>query len=192
MEATDAAVVAQVLAGERERFRVLVERHSRSIFKVAYRMTSNEQDAEEVVQETFLKAYRRLEGFESRANFKTWLYRIAVNCAIDLLNARRPTEPITMSDAYDEESGPEIQLAAEGPSPERMTLSGEVRRRLKSAMAKLTQTERTAFVLRHYEGVSIDEIARVLGVKNGAAKNTVFRAVQKLRRELEPVAGAAR
>jgi RNA polymerase sigma-70 factor (ECF subfamily) len=73
-----------------------------------------------------------------------------------------------------------------------MTLSNEVRKRLKSAMAKLTQTERTAFVLRHYEGVSIDEIARVLGVKNGAAKNTVFRAVQKLRRELEPVAGATR
>ena len=192
MEASDAAVVAQVLAGEREKFRILVERHSRSIFKVAYRMTSNEQDAEEVVQDTFLKAYRRLEGFESRANFKTWLYRIAVNCSIDLLNARRPTEPITMSDAYDEEAGPEIQLAANEPSPERMTLSNEIRRRLKTAMNKLTQTERTAFVLRHFEGVSIEEIARVLGVRDGAAKNTVFRAVQKLRRELEPVAGATR
>lgn len=192
MEATDAAVVAQVLAGQREQFRVLVERHSRSIFKVAYRMTSNEQDAEEIVQETFLKAYRRLEGFESRANFRTWLYRIAVNCSIDLLNARRPTEPITMSDAYDEESGPEIQLAANDPGPERMTLSSEVRKRLKAALAKLTPTERTAFVLRHFEGVSIDEIAATLGVKNGAAKNTVFRAVQKLRRELEPVAGVTR
>src|ERR1700686_3825737 len=89
MEVTDAAVVAQVLAGDRDAFRVLVERHSRSIFRVVYRMTGNQQDSEELVQETFLRAYKSLERFELRANFSTWLYRIAVNRTLDFLNARK-------------------------------------------------------------------------------------------------------
>src|SRR5262245_66240503 len=86
MEVTDAAVVAQVLAGDRDAFRVLVERHSRSIFRVVYRMTGNQQDAEELVQETFLRAYKSLERFELRANFSTCLYRMAANCALDCLH----------------------------------------------------------------------------------------------------------
>src|SRR5438045_8092523 len=90
MQQNDAAVVAQVLAGDREAFGELVERHSRQIFRVAFRVVGNEQDAEEVVQETFLRAYKRLEKFESRSSFSTWVYRIAVNCAIDLRNARQP------------------------------------------------------------------------------------------------------
>src|SRR6266436_8172176 len=89
MEVTDAAVVALVLAGDRDAFRTLVERHSRSIFRVVFRMTGNQEDAEEIVQETFLRAYRSLERFELRANFSTWLYRIAVNRTLDFLNARK-------------------------------------------------------------------------------------------------------
>src|SRR6516225_3018050 len=89
MEVTDAAVVAQVLAGDRDAFRLLDERHSRSIFRVAYRMTGDRQDAEEIGQETFLRAYKSLEKFELRSNFSTWLYRIAVNRTLDFLNARK-------------------------------------------------------------------------------------------------------
>src|SRR5215468_4009887 len=89
MEETDAAVVAQVLAGDQDAFRVLVGRYSRSIYRVAYRLTGNRQDAEEIVQETFLRAYKSLERFESRANLGTWLYRIAVNRALDFLSSRQ-------------------------------------------------------------------------------------------------------
>src|SRR5215471_17929797 len=89
MEVTDAAVVAQVLAGDREAFRLLVERHSRSIFRVAYRMTGDQHDAEEIVQETLLRAYKSLDKFELRSNFGTWLYRIAVNRTLDFLSARK-------------------------------------------------------------------------------------------------------
>ena len=80
MEEFDAAVVSRARAGDDEAFRALVERHSRSIFRLAYRMTGSESDAEDVVQETFLRAYRQLNRFEARANFGTWLYRIGVNC----------------------------------------------------------------------------------------------------------------
>src|SRR5262245_48016724 len=96
METTDAAVVAQVLAGDGEAFRLLVDRHSRSIYRVAYRMTGNQDDAEEIVQETFLRAYRSLSKFELRSNFGTWLYRIAVNRSLDFLNARKTQ----MKDTY--------------------------------------------------------------------------------------------
>src|SRR5215472_13495663 len=89
MEVTDAAVVAQVLAGDRDAFRVLVDRHSRSIFRVVYRMTGNQADTEEIVQETFLRAYKSLSRFELRSNFGTWLYRIAVNRALDFLTSRK-------------------------------------------------------------------------------------------------------
>src|SRR3990170_6586549 len=84
----DAAAVALARDGDSEAFRSLVERHSRLVFRVAYRLTGNEADAEDVVQETFLKAYRQLGRFESRANFGTWVHRIAVNCSIDLIRSR--------------------------------------------------------------------------------------------------------
>lgn len=85
MEANDAAVVAQVIAGDQESFRVLVQRRSSAVFRLAFRMTRNEHDAEDIVQETFLRAYRALRKFESRANFGTWLHRVAINCALDHL-----------------------------------------------------------------------------------------------------------
>src|SRR2546430_10968176 len=91
MELTDRAAVDEVLAGKHESFRVLVGRDGRKVYGLAYRMTGNEHDADEVVQETFLRCYKRLESFEARSSFSTWLYRIASNCALDLL-AKRKTE----------------------------------------------------------------------------------------------------
>src|SRR5437660_7332467 len=129
MEVTDAAVVAQVLAGDRDAFRVLVERHSRSIFRVIYRMTGSQQDAEEIVQETFLRAYKALPRFELRSNFGTWLYRIAVNRTLDFLNARKTQmsnkETYQITDNPGSEEGNQVQLPATGPSPERLLLSDE-------------------------------------------------------------------
>src|SRR5512141_2795712 len=88
MPHTDAASVALARDGDSEAFRALVERHSRAVFRLAHRMTRSPQDAEDVVQVTFLKAYKQLGRFESRANFSTWLHRIAVNCSIDLIRSR--------------------------------------------------------------------------------------------------------
>lgn len=189
MEVGDLAVIRQVQAGDRDSFRVLVERHSRTVFRLAYRMTQNEHDAEEVVQETFLRAYKSIDSFESRANFSTWLCRIGINCALNLMAARKPAQPLSGTDVEGEEY--EIQVPSTDPSPERRVLSGEVRDRVSRAMSQLTTVERTAFVMRHFEGRSIEEISNVLEIKAGAAKHTVFRAVQKLRRVLEPLGGYA-
>jgi len=190
MQLTDRAAVDEVLAGKHDSFRVLVERHGRKVFGLAYRMTGNEHDADEVVQETFLRSYKRLDSFEARSSFSTWLYRIASNCALDLLAKRKAEKThIVETDAREDELNPEertLDYASPQPGPERMLLSSELRQRVADAMKRLTPVERTAFVLRHFEGHSIGEIATVLKIKDEAVKNTVFRAVKKMRIELEP------
>ena len=185
MPHTDAAAVALARDGDSEAFRALVERHSRSVFRLAHRMTGNPSDAEDVVQETFLKAYKQLSRFESRANFGTWVHRIAVNCSIDLIRARPHRD--AGHDATDLEQFGAAE-AAEGsrPSPERLVLSAEVQQRITDAMTALSRMERAAFVLRHFEGQSIDEISRALGLKTNATKHSIFRAVKKMRQALEP------
>lgn len=184
MPHTDAAAVALARDGDSEAFRALVERHSRAVFRLAYRMTGNPQDAEDVVQETFLRAYRQLGRFESRANFGTWLHRIAVNCSIDLIRMRK--NHATPHDAGDLDTLDAASDREADPTPERLMLSAEVQARVESAMGTLTSMERAAFVLRHFEGHSIDEISRTLGLKANAAKHSVFRAVRKMRLALEP------
>ena len=186
MPQTDAAAVALARDGDSEAFRALVERHSRAVFRLAHRMTGNASDAEDVVQDTFLKAYKQLSRFESRANFGTWLHRIAVNCSIDLIRAR-PHREATHDVADLEQFGAGEAADAGRPSPERLMLSTEVQARITDAMSALSQMERAAFVLRHFEGQSIDEISRALGLKTNATKHSIFRAVKKMRHALEPL-----
>ena len=187
MPQTDATAVALARDGDSEAFRGLVDRHSRAVYRLAHRMTGNPQDAEDVVQETFLKAYRQLGRFESRANFGTWLHRIAVNCSIDLIRGRKTQEAghdASDLEALDGAHGGHDQRV--DPSPERLMLSSEVQEKVTRAMEGLTPMERAAFVLRHFEGQSIEEISRALGLKANAAKHSIFRAVRKMRLALEP------
>jgi RNA polymerase sigma-70 factor, ECF subfamily len=182
MEMTDVAAVARARDGDSEAFRLLVERHSRAIFRVAYRMTGNEHDADDVVQETFLRAYRQIDGFEERANFSTWLHRIAINCSLDLLRARGRQDKHQSTDA----DGEPIEIRSDAPEPDRMALSAELQAHVAAAMRRLSDNERTAFMLRHFEGMPVEEIGRTLGIQVNAAKHTIFRAVRKLRESLEP------
>jgi RNA polymerase sigma-70 factor, ECF subfamily len=176
-------------AGLRDAFRAVVEQHSRAVFRLAYRMTGNESDAEEVVQETFLRAYRAFDRFEERSQAGTWLHRIAVNCSLDLLRARQRRAEQQFPQEQSEGRDALQELPSAAPTPERLLLSAEMKRKFQAAMARLTATERGAFALRHYEGKSIEEIAQALEISVPAAKNTVFRAVQKLRQALGPFAG---
>src|SRR5437867_8069370 len=123
MDAAEApAVLARARQGDSEAFRALVERHSRSLFRLAFRMTGNEQDAEDVVQESFLRAYRQLGKFDERATFGTWLYRIAANCSLDLVRSKkRRSEQIAHIEPDLED--PVVALPSGDPNPERMALS---------------------------------------------------------------------
>jgi RNA polymerase sigma-70 factor (ECF subfamily) len=183
MDKNDHAAIQAVLAGDKEAYGTLVVRHSHTLFRVAYRITGNEADADDVVQEAFLRGYRKLEGFESRANFGTWIYRIAVHCALDKVRRRRGDETSRVAEANNPEQD-QMQVADEAAGPDRILLSGEIGAMQQAALRSLTPTERTAFVLRHMEDCSTAEIGAALGIDSNAAKQAVFRAVQKLRRRL--------
>jgi RNA polymerase sigma-70 factor (ECF subfamily) len=146
-------------------------------------MTGNEHDADDVVQETFLRAYRQLDRFEERANFGTWLHRIAINCALDLLRARGRMDRYYGGDPEDAEMNGTIRSE---PEQDRLLISAELREQVAAAMERLSGNERTAFVLRHFEGMPVEEIGKTLGIQVNAAKHTIFRAVRKLRQSLEP------
>ena len=183
MQTTDAATVSRARAGDSDAFRLLVEQHSRPVFRVAYRMTGNEHDADDVVQETFLRVYRQLDRFQERANFGTWLHRIAINCALDLLRSRGR---IDRHYGGDPEEAEMTGAASTDPQQDRLLVGAELRDQVAAAMERLSGNERTAFVLRHFEGMPVEEIGKTLGIQVNAAKHTIFRAVRKLRESLEP------
>jgi RNA polymerase sigma-70 factor, ECF subfamily len=183
MGKNDHALIRAVLSGDKNAYGALVARHSHVLFRAAYRITGNEADAEDAVQEAFLRGYRRLETFESRSNFGTWIYRIAVRCALDKIARRRRNESSWAAD----EDDPELEavpVADPAAGPERLLLDGEMGALREQAMGGLTPTERGAFVLRHLEDCSMEEIGAALGIAPNAAKQAVYRAVHKLRRRL--------
>lgn len=173
MQATDAEVIGQIRNGDKSAYQVLVERHARTLFKVAYRITRNEGDSEDVVQESFLRAYRSLDRFDERASFATWVQRIATNCALDQVRRRK----------WVADTGGEMPEIIDGaPKADRLVESLETRQRLEAGMKTLSEQERKAFLMRHVEGNSIPEIGERLSLAPSAAKHSVFRAVEKLRR----------
>jgi RNA polymerase sigma-70 factor (ECF subfamily) len=182
MQGAEAIALERAREGDAEAFRMLVEQYSHKVFRLGYRLTGNEQDAEDVVQEAFLRAYRQLDKYESRAQFSSWLYRIASNYAIDLLRRRRRWGESGL-DQHEEHS----PLTSIEPGADRRLFGVEVQQRIDKAMFRLTAKERVAFTLRHYEGLSIKEISRVLSTRENTTKNHIFRAVRKLRQALEPM-----
>ncbi|MGD0547424.1 MAG: RNA polymerase sigma factor [Terracidiphilus sp.] len=183
MGSNDQDTIGAILAGDKEAYGALVKRHSQSLFRVAFRITGNEADAEDVVQEAFLRGYRKLEGFKSRSNFGTWIYRITVYCALDKINGRPADESSRVAEKTDAEQDA-VQVADEAAGPDRLLLSGEIATMQVMALNSLSPTERTAFVLRHMEDCTIKEISAALGIQPNAAKQAVFRAVQKQRLRL--------
>jgi RNA polymerase sigma-70 factor, ECF subfamily len=186
MEATDLAAVERTRAGDTAAFRVLVERYGRSVFRLAFRMTGNEFDAEDVVQETFLRAFKQLDSYESRSSFSTWLYRIAANYSLDLIRSRKRHASRRVTESTDEEDILDSVKTTE-PGQDRIYYSAQVKERLDAALQLLSDQERTAFLLRHFEGQSIEQIGAVLDLGVSATKNSIFRAVRKIREALEPV-----
>jgi RNA polymerase sigma-70 factor (ECF subfamily) len=178
-------VLSRARSGDHAAFRVIVEAHGRDVFRLAFRITGNEEDAEDAVQETFLRAYRKLDGFEARANFGTWLYRVTANTAIDVLRRRKRTSD--RSTEIEEESLP-MSIA---PSQESRVFGRQVRERVEAALSCLSDLERSAFVLRHFQDMSLAEVSESLETSVNATKQALFRAVRKLRKSLAPIEGPA-
>jgi RNA polymerase sigma-70 factor (ECF subfamily) len=194
MDRAETEAIREVLGGNRDAYRVLMDRHFSSVARVAFRITGNEEDAEEVAQEAFLRAYNKLPNFRQDSAFSTWIVRIAMNTAINLVERRKRDLSYHAPRISDEPSAADgtVRVADGQASPEGLLLSSEAASLRKAAMNELTPMERAAFTMRHMEEIPMSEIAEALHITVNSAKQAVFRAVSKLRLSLAPVAGGLR
>lgn len=180
------ALIRAAQAGDRAAFEALVCQFDRALLQLSRRLAATEQDAQEIYQETFLKAYRSLHRFRFECAFSTWLYRIAANTNLDHLRRRAVRKEVSTagSGAEGESPLPEAPDPAPGANPEQLLLSGEIGARLELAIARLNPRERLVFELKHYEGLKLKTIGEILETSEETAKNSLFRATRKLRRAL--------
>lgn len=184
MEAAELERVRRARNGDAEAFRGIVEAYSRPLWRAAFRVLDDASAAEDAVQDAFLHAWRALDRFDEKAELSTWLYRITINAAIDHRRERRRRE--ARSGPVPEDFDGQTTLKSDSADPHRQAYWREMAGRAQDAISDLPEAERTAILLRHFEGCSIAEIARVLGGGENAAKQAVFRAVRKLRAVLGP------
>jgi RNA polymerase sigma-70 factor, ECF subfamily len=183
----DEAWVAAARNGDPRGLQRLVELHGRKVFQLCWRITRDEALAEDAAQETFYKVWRALPDFDGRSAFGTWLHRIAINAALELMRrqGRHAAVPADSAGAEDE-SGPALHelQACTGPGPLQQAEVGELRQRIAEAMSQMSALERAAFALKHLQGASLAEICGQLDLNLGQCKQAIFRAVRKLRAAL--------
>jgi RNA polymerase sigma-70 factor (ECF subfamily) len=184
VEESDRELMARLARGEREALQPLMERHHRRVYRIALSYLRNPDDALDVVQETFVKAFQHAARWNSAAEVGPWLTRIAVNQSIDRYRRerrrRQTMEPLAEGDH-------EAHLDSGAASPERRAHATQIRARLDRALRSLPERQRAVFVLRHYEERSLEEIAEILEVRLGTVKSSLFRATHELRRRLQGV-----
>jgi RNA polymerase sigma-70 factor (ECF subfamily) len=181
----DAVLVAEAKTGDARAFELLVERHERRIFSLAQRMTRNREDAEDVVQQSFQKAFIHLQRFEGESLFSTWLTRIAINEALMLLRRKRGTHEVPMESNMEGETGLPLDIPDAGPNPEGNCLQREQERILPTAVKELTPGMRKAIELRELGELSTGETAQVMGLSVGAVKARIFHGRRKLQQTLK-------
>lgn len=177
----DRTLVAQTLAGRSEAFGTLVERYDRAVYHLAYRTLRDSEEARDVAQEAFFKAFRSLRTFRPDAKFSTWIFSIAYHACCDRLGRRK---------RYSNEELPD--RADPGAGPEQEAIAGDEARRLRAAIARLPEKYRSVITLYHLQGRQYDEIAQVLEIPIGTVKTHLFRAKEQLRRMLNETATGAR
>src|SRR5436305_2741926 len=182
---SELALVQAAKKGDLEAFSELVKRYDRNIFRIAQHITHNEEDAQDVVQEAFLKAYQNLEQFQGNSKFYTWLVRIAVNEALMKLRRRRSDKTVSLDeDVVTDEGTIPREVADWSPNPEQLYGQSEWSEILKKTIQGLPPGFRTVFVLRDVEGLSTEETAEMLGLSIPAVKSRLLRARLQLRERL--------
>ncbi|HVR42555.1 MAG TPA: sigma-70 family RNA polymerase sigma factor [Thermoanaerobaculia bacterium] len=177
-------LIERVLEGDPSAFEVIVRRHQKRIFRVAWAILRDESEADAVTQDTFVQAYLHLKGFAGRSGLETWLTRIAINRSRDALRGRRRIR-LTGWTGGEEDGGREWpQPVDPRPDAEREVMGRELQDAIDRAVDRLSIQQRLVFRMRHYEDRSLEEIASILGLRAGTVRAHLFRAIHKVRREL--------
>jgi RNA polymerase sigma-70 factor (ECF subfamily) len=184
---TDEDLVARSIGGDPDSFNELIHRWERPIYALAYRQLGREEDARDVCQETFLRAYRALGGFRGQAKFSSWLYRIALNLCRDWMRRERRAPVVQAPEDVDL-----MELAAQrepSESIEDRVARRDLSRAVERAMARLPEEQRTAIILKEYQGLTFQEIADLIGCPLSTVKTRLYQGLTVLRRELERTSG---
>lgn len=177
--------IARAKAGDMQAFEALILQHEKIVYNVALRMMNHSEDAKDISQEVFLKAYKSIGQFDERAMFSTWLYRITTNTCIDELRRRKGKQSFSLEEEMENEEGSmQRQIADEGETPEESLLRAERGDELKKALAQLTEEHRMAVILRDIRGLSYEEIAEIMGLPMGTVKSRISRARNQLKQEI--------
>jgi RNA polymerase sigma-70 factor (ECF subfamily) len=176
--ADDAALVAACLGGRREAFDVIVRRNQRQIYQLCYRFVGNHEEASDLAQDVFLRAYRGLRGFKGNSALATWLYRIGVNVCLNRVSARARGPRVAALDAADD-----VDHRAE--AADAMLVRGERAAEVRAAIARLPNKQRATLILRVYHDLPHDQIAGILGSSVGAVKANFFHALANLKKLLQ-------
>jgi RNA polymerase sigma-70 factor, ECF subfamily len=189
--ADDTALVRRAQEGDTAAFEELVRHYDRTVLRLATHLTDSAEDAQDIYQEAFLRAYRNLGKFRFECTFYTWIYRIVTNLCCDHLRRKQLHDRYSYSEPYggdgEEREETIFDRTADqraGSSPERAALNRELRKRIVCALKKLSARERMVFELRHYEGLKLQTVAAILSTTENTVKNTLFRATHKLRSQL--------
>lgn len=179
---TDVELVADVQGGDQAAYRFLVERYYRKIYNLALRLVRNPEDAEDVLQETFVSAYKALPNFKGQSAFGTWIYRIATNFGLMKLRGKKPVF-VSLDEPRDNDM-PNIELTDFSANPLEEVLDSELREKMEQAVAALPDDMRTVFLLRDVEGLSNAEVAEILDLSVPAVKSRLHRTRLQLREQL--------
>ncbi len=187
--ADEATLVLEAKAGSYAAFEELVSRYEKKIYRLGLNVTGNPQDAEDVLQETFMKAFEHLPEFRADSRFYTWIVRIAVNEGLMKLRKRRSDRTVSLDTPLEDEEGEVTprDFADWKPNPEQLLAQAELEKILQDAAQALSPTFRTVFLLRDVQGLSTEETAELLGLSPGAVKARLFRARLRLREDLSKV-----
>lgn len=187
MKDKDWYLVLKAQHGNARAFGKLVKQYQDKILYLAYDLLENYNDAQEVAQRAFIRAYKSINSFKGQSKFSTWLYRIVVNLSIDFKRAKSRRHQISMNKLPDEDSDQllKTELKDQKKRPDELLELKEFNIHLKKSLRKLPHHQRVAFILRHYHDMSMKEIANILGCKDGTVRSHLFRALNKLREDLK-------
>ena len=180
----DQLLVERAKGGDAQAFRDLVERSRQNVYRLAYNLTGNRLDAEDLSQDVFIKAYRSLPKFRGDAKWSTWLYRITVNTCMDHGRTKAGKKMESSFNQEETQAEYEVERSRDAVSPDRKAESAIIQEQIESAMNALTEQERSVFVLRHYHDFSLKQIAETLEIAEGTVKAYLFRAVRRLQEKL--------
>jgi len=190
MELDDTNLILQAQKGNESAFEELVYCYDRSVLSIALKYTRDEDDAKDLYQEVFIRVYRGLKNFRFESEFSTWIYRITTNVCLSYKSKSKENLRVSIDNDYDEEEkefSSTQELIYDGSSPEEITSEADIKDIVDEAVESLSPKQKMTFILKHYEGYKIREIAEMLNCKEGTVKKYLFDAIKNLRKKLSPI-----